>query len=116
MKNLVTLKDEGHFTGIGLSEVSASTLRRAHAVHPIAAVENELSLFNLTDDALEVVKACEELGIAYTAYSPLGRGLLTKKYLGLKEMPADDIRSRFPRFQGANFTKVRANSIERTSY
>lgn len=65
---------------IGLSECSASTIRRAHAVHPIAAVQMEYSLFTL-DIETDILQTCRELGIAVVAYSPLGRGLLTGQYV-----------------------------------
>ena len=100
MTNLKTLQGEGLFGGVALSEVKASTIRKAHAVHPVVAVENELSLFCLEDGIRESLKTCDELGIAYTAYSPLGRGMLTGRYKSLDEIPKDDIRHRMPRFQG----------------
>lgn len=65
---------------IGLSECSANTIRRAHAIHPIAAIQMEYSLFILDIEA-EILKTCRELGIAIVAYSPLGRGLLTGQYV-----------------------------------
>jgi aryl-alcohol dehydrogenase-like predicted oxidoreductase len=110
MANLATLQSEGLFGCVGLSEVTAATLRKAHAIHPVALVENELSLFNLEEEALDVVKACDELGIVYTAYSPLGRGMLVQRYKTFEELPPDDNRRKFPRFQGENFAKVRRTS------
>lgn len=68
---------------IGLSECSASTIRRAHTVHPITAIQVEYSLFELNIEKLDVLKTARELGIAVVAYSPLGRGLLTGRYVSL---------------------------------
>lgn len=86
---------------IGLSECSASTIRRAHAVHPISAIQVEYSLFELNIEKIDVLKTARELGIAVVAYSPLGRGLLTGRYVSLPSrivrdfmMLKDDIRNR----------------------
>jgi aryl-alcohol dehydrogenase-like predicted oxidoreductase len=87
---------------IGLSEASAATIRRAHAIHPLAAVQSEYSLF-ARDIEDEVIPALRELGIGLVAYSPLGRGLLTGAIAGSGTLPADDIRrARFPRFADEN--------------
>ena len=74
---------EGKIRYLGLSEISASTLRRAHAVHPIAAVQVEYSPFCLDaeDEGIGLIKACRELGVAVIAYSPLGRGMLTGTFV-----------------------------------
>ena len=77
MQNLATLQSEGHFTGIGLSEVSSSTVQRANSLHPILAVENELSLFSLEPAILDTLQTCTELSIPLVGYSPLGKGMLT---------------------------------------
>jgi pyridoxine 4-dehydrogenase len=85
---LKKLVEEGKIGGIGLSEVSAKTIRRAHAIHPIAAVEGELSLWAIDNLENEVLSTCAELGIPFIAYSPLGRGVLTgaiKKHADIKE-------------------------------
>lgn len=103
MNNLVTLKNEGHFSHIGVSEIHPEALRRAHAVHPIAAAEIEISVFNLQPEALEVIKIAEELDIGVIAYSPLGRGMLTGRYRSPEDFPADDFRRGIPQFQGENF-------------
>jgi pyridoxine 4-dehydrogenase len=89
----------GKIGGIGLSEVNADTLRRAHAVHPIAAVEVELSLFST--DPLEngIAETAAELNIPVIAYSPLSRGFLTGQINSLDDLPANDSRRNFPRFQ-----------------
>jgi aryl-alcohol dehydrogenase-like predicted oxidoreductase len=89
---------------IGLSEASPATLRRAHAVHPITALQTEYSLWerHVEDEILPTVR---ELGIGFVAYSPLGRGFLTGEYKNFDDLPADDFRRRNPRFQGENFAK-----------
>jgi aryl-alcohol dehydrogenase-like predicted oxidoreductase len=83
---------------IGLSEVTVDEIRRAHAVHPVASVQSELSLW--TRDALsEVLPYCEEQGIAFLPFSPLGRGFLTGRFSSFDDLPQDDFRRRLPRFQ-----------------
>jgi aryl-alcohol dehydrogenase-like predicted oxidoreductase len=101
MADLVKQGKVGH---LGLSEVSASTLRRAYAVHPIAAVQTEYSLFtrDLEDDLLPVMR---ELGVALVAYSPLGRGLLAGRFRSLDDLAPDDWRRKNPRFQGEAFAR-----------
>ena len=88
----------GKVKAIGLSEVSADTLRSAHAVHPIAALQSEYSLFTREPEG-DVLPACRELGIAYVAYSPLGRAFLTGA-LDTAQLEAGDFRAHNPRFQG----------------
>ena len=89
----------GKVKALGLSEASAETIRRAHAVHPIAAVQSELSLW--TQDFLaDVVPLTKELGIAFVPYSPLGRGFLTGALKNLDSLQPDDWRRNNPRFQG----------------
>ncbi len=88
---------EGKVRYFGLSEVGAQTLRRAHAVHPVAAVQNEYSLWALDSEA-EVLPACAELGIGFVPWSPLGQGFLTGAVSADQTFAANDIRSRFPRF------------------
>ena len=89
---------------LGLSEASAGTLRRAHKVHPIAAVQSELSLWS-RDYENDVVPLCRELGMTFVAYSPLGRGFLTGKINSLDDLAADDWRRNNPRFQPETFDK-----------
>ena len=101
---LARLKEEGKIRAIGLSEVNADTLRRAHAVHPIAALQSEYSLWT-RDPEDEVLPACRELGIAFVAYSPLGRGFLSGQFKSPDDFAPDDYRRHSPRFQGANFEK-----------
>jgi aryl-alcohol dehydrogenase-like predicted oxidoreductase len=88
----------GKVRHLGLSEVSAATLRRAHAVHPIAAVQSEYSLWS-RDQENEVLPACAELGVGFVPYSPLGRGFLTGKLNTTQGLAADDYRRTLPRFQ-----------------
>ncbi|KJK08683.1 aldehyde oxidase [Burkholderiaceae bacterium 16] len=95
-----TVKDliaEGKVRHFGLSEVGAATIRRAHAVHPVAAVQNEYSLW-ARDVEAEVLPACEELGIGFVPWSPLGQGFLTAKVDPKAGFDKSDVRSWFPRF------------------
>jgi len=88
---------EGKVKHFGLSEASADTIRRAHAVHPVAAVQSEYSLW-ARDPEADVLPACEELGIGFVPWSPLGQGFLTGTVGSGETFAANDIRSRFPRF------------------
>jgi len=92
---------EGKVRYIGLSEASAETIRRAHAVHPITAVQSEYSLWSRDVEA-EVLPACRELGIGFVPYSPLGRGFLAGRFSSPDELDANDWRRTNPRFQDAN--------------
>ena len=98
------LVEQGKVRGIGLSEVSAATIRKAHAVHPLTAVQSEYSLWT-RDPENEVLDTCAELGIAFVAYSPLGRGFLTGQIKRFEDLAPDDYRRHSPRFQGENFDK-----------
>jgi aryl-alcohol dehydrogenase-like predicted oxidoreductase len=89
---------------IGLSEAGSETLRRAHAVHPIASVQSEYSLWS-RDVEDDVLATCRELGIGFIAYSPLGRGFLTGQIRSYDDLAADDYRRIQPRFQGENLQK-----------
>jgi aryl-alcohol dehydrogenase-like predicted oxidoreductase len=89
---------------LGLSEASASTIRRAHQVHPIAALQTEYSLWT-RDPEDEILAATRELGIAFVAYSPLGRGFLTGQIKRFEDFAPDDYRRNSPRFQGENLQK-----------
>jgi len=102
---LAELVRVGKIRHIGLSEVSAATLRRAHAVHPIAAVQSEYSLWSRDPEANGVLATCRELGIGFVPYSPLGRGFLSGAIRRFEDFPADDLRSQMPRFQGENFAR-----------
>ena len=101
---MAALVKEGKVRFIGLSEVSPATLERAHAVHPLASVQSEYSLW--TRDVEDgVLDACERLGIGFLAYSPLGRGFLTGQIKRIEDLHQDDFRRNSPRFQGENFQK-----------
>jgi aryl-alcohol dehydrogenase-like predicted oxidoreductase len=96
------LVEEGKVRYLGLSEASAETIRRAHAVHPIAALQSEYSLWT-RDVESEILPACRELGIGFVAYSPLGRGFLTGSFERPEDLPENDRRRQFPRFSEENF-------------
>ncbi|HWZ28537.1 MAG TPA: aldo/keto reductase [Gemmatimonadales bacterium] len=89
---------------LGLSEAAPATVRRAHKVHPIAALQTEYSLWS-RDPEDELLATCRELGVGFVAYSPLGRGFLTGRFKKFEDLPEDDYRRRHPRFQGDNFEK-----------
>lgn len=101
MQGLARLVQEGKIARIGLCEVSAATLRRAHAVHPVAAVQTEYSLWTREVED-EVLPACRELGVGLVAYSPLGRGFLTRRFHGGTAFEQGDFRASLPRFQPGN--------------
>lgn len=98
---MADLVKQGKVRALGLSEVSADTLRRAHAVHPISAVQSEYSLWTRDVEA-EVLPTCRQLGISLVAYSPLGRGMLTGAIAKTDDLAEGDFRRANPRFQGAN--------------
>jgi len=89
---------------LGLSEAAPATIRRAQAVHPIAALQTEFSLWSREPEA-EILPAVRELGIGFVPYSPLGRGFLTGQFKRPEDLPADDYRRNSPRFQGENFAR-----------
>ena len=102
---MAELKAAGKIRGIGLSEVSAATLERVHTtVHPITAIQSEYSLWT-RDPEDGVLELCEKYGIAFVAYSPLGRGFLTGQFKSFDDLAVDDYRRFSPRFQGENFQK-----------
>ena len=101
---MAKLVQEGKVRFLGLSEASSATLRRAHAVHPITALQSEYSLWS-RDPEDGILAACRELGVGFVAYSPLGRGFLTGQIKRFAELAADDYRRMSPRFQGENFDK-----------
>jgi aryl-alcohol dehydrogenase-like predicted oxidoreductase len=101
MKKLV---QEGKVRYLGMSEPGAQTLRRAHAVHPIAALQNEYSLWS-RDPEDGILNVCRELGIGFVPYSPLGRGFLTGQIKRYEDFAPDDVRRNSPRFQGENFQR-----------
>ncbi|MGB1025403.1 MAG: aldo/keto reductase, partial [Rhodospirillaceae bacterium] len=95
---LVDLIAAGKIRAIGLSEMGAETLRKAHAVHPIAALQTEYSLWS-REAEIAVLQACQDLGIAFVAFSPVARGFLTGTLRDLSGLPDNDIRRGMPRFQ-----------------
>ncbi len=98
------LVKEGKIKSIGLSEVSSDTLRKAHAVYPVTAVQTEYSLWSREPED-DILKTCKELGVAFVAYSPLGRGFLTGQIKKFEDFESTDYRRFSPRFQGENFDK-----------
>jgi len=101
---MAALVREGKVRFLGLSEAGAETIRRAHAVHPITALQSEYSLWT-RDPEKEVLGVCRKLGIGLVPYSPLGRGFLTGKIKKPEDLPNDDYRRTTPRFQGENFQR-----------
>jgi aryl-alcohol dehydrogenase-like predicted oxidoreductase len=103
---MARLVEEGLVAEIGLSEVTAAQLRRAHAVHPVAAVQSEYSLWSRDPEA-EVLPAVRDLGIRFVAFSPVGRGMLTASAGPAESFGEDDLRRSIPRFQGDNYVTNR---------
>ena len=99
---LADLVREGKIRSIGLSEISSATLRRAHAVYPIASVQTEYSLWTRNPE-ITLLQACKELGVAFVAFSPVARAFLTGKLQGVTALDAKDIRRSMPRFEPANY-------------
>jgi aryl-alcohol dehydrogenase-like predicted oxidoreductase len=101
---MADLVKEGKVRFLGLSEAAPETIRRAHKVHPITALQTEYSLWSrdVEDGILDTVR---ELGIGFVPYSPLGRGFLTGRFKSIEDLPEDDYRRNNPRFQGENFKK-----------
>ncbi|HLY49129.1 MAG TPA: aldo/keto reductase [Solirubrobacteraceae bacterium] len=101
---MAELVEQGKVRFLGLSEAAPDTLRRAHEVHPISALQTEYSLWT-RDVEDRILPTTRELGIGFVAYSPLGRGFLSGRFSSPEEIPADDFRRHNPRFQGENFTR-----------
>jgi aryl-alcohol dehydrogenase-like predicted oxidoreductase len=101
---MAELVKQGKVRHLGLSEAAPATIRRANAVHPIAALQSEFSLWSREVED-EILPTCRELGIGFVAYSPLGRGFLTGRFRTFEDLPADDYRRNQPRFQGVNFQR-----------
>ena len=101
---MAELVREGKVRYLGLSEAAPATIRRAHAVHPISALQTEYSLWSRDVEAA-VLPTVRELGIGFVAYSPLGRGFLTGRFKRFEDLPEDDYRRHSPRFQGENFAR-----------
>jgi aryl-alcohol dehydrogenase-like predicted oxidoreductase len=102
---MAELVKEGKVGYLGLSEVSSATVIRAHAVHPITAVQSEYSLFERTVEERGVIQTLNELGIGFVAYSPLGRGFLSGQIRSIDDLPENDFRRAIPRFQEEHFYK-----------
>jgi aryl-alcohol dehydrogenase-like predicted oxidoreductase len=102
---LAGLVREGKVRYLGLSEAGSETIRRAHAVHPITALQSEYSLWT-RDPEDENLAICRELGIGFVPYSPLGRGFLTGQIKRFEDLAKDDYRRQSPRFQGENFSAI----------
>ncbi len=102
---MAELVKAGKVRHLGLSEAAPATIRRAHATHPITALQTEYSLWSRDVEENDVLATVRELGIGFVAYSPLGRGFLTGAYKTPEDLPADDFRRKNPRFQGENFQK-----------
>lgn len=100
---MADLVKEGKVRYLGLSEAAAGTIRRAHKIHPISALQSEYSLWTRDPEA-EILKTVRELGIGFVPYSPLGRGFLTGRFKSPADIPEGDYRRNNPRFQGQNFT------------
>lgn len=105
VQTMKELQDAGKVRYLGLSEVSAETLRRACKVAHIDAVQMEYSPFSLEIEQLGLMQACRELGVAVVAYAPLGKGLLTGSLRSTSDLASDDMRRLFPRFKEENFHK-----------
>ncbi|WP_310829116.1 aldo/keto reductase [Paenibacillus pedocola] len=101
---MADLVQAGKIRFIGLSEAGAGTIRRAHSVHPVSALQTEYSLWS-RDVEDEILPVCRELGIGFVPYSPLGRGFLTGQIRSFEDLAEDDYRRNSPRFQGDNFNK-----------
>jgi len=102
---MAELVSAGKVRYLGLSEASGTTLERAHAVHPIAALQSEFSLWTRDPQTNGMLDACRKLGVGLVAYSPLGRGFLTGAFTSPDDFAADDYRRNSPRFQGENFAR-----------
>ncbi|KAJ5486257.1 hypothetical protein N7530_000557 [Penicillium desertorum] len=105
---MVELKNQGKIKHLGLSECSAATLRRAHAVHPIAAYQVEYSPFalDIESSTTDILATCRELGIAVIAYSPVGRGILTGQIQSFSDIPENDFRRMLPKYAQEHFPKI----------
>lgn len=103
MEYMVRFKEEGKIGAIGLSEVAPSTLERASAIHPVAAVQNEYSLWTRLPE-LGMLQACQRFGTAFVAFSPLGRGVFTSVMPKPEEFSQSDFRLTSPRFIEPNFS------------
>jgi aryl-alcohol dehydrogenase-like predicted oxidoreductase len=101
---MAELVQEGKVRYLGLSEAAPQTIRRAHAVHPVSALQTEYSLWSREPEEA-ILPTVRELGIGFVAYSPLGRGFLSGRFRAPEDLPEDDFRRHHPRFQGENFQR-----------
>jgi aryl-alcohol dehydrogenase-like predicted oxidoreductase len=101
---LSDLVSQGKIRSIGLSEVSSDTLRKAHAVHPVSALQTEYSLWSRNAE-ISVLETCKDLGVAFVAFSPLARGYLTGTLTDVNTLAANDLRRNMPRFNDDNYSK-----------
>jgi aryl-alcohol dehydrogenase-like predicted oxidoreductase len=101
---MADLVRQGKVRYLGLSEAGPETIRRAHSVYPITALQTEYSLWS-RDPENGIIGTCRELGVGFVSYSPLGRGFLTGRFRSVEDLPSGDYRRTSPRFQGANFAK-----------
>ena len=104
---MAELVREGKVRYLGLSEAAAGTIRRAHTVHPITAVQSEYSLWT-RDVESDILPTCRELGIGFVPYSPLGRGFLSGRFRAMQDLEETDHRRNFPRFRSENFQRNKA--------
>lgn len=102
---MADLVKEGKVRYIGLSEVGSETIRKAHAIHPLTAIQSEFSLFEREVERLDILNTLNELGVGFVAYSPLGRGFISGDFKKTEDIPVDDFRRYLPRFQGSQFYK-----------
>jgi aryl-alcohol dehydrogenase-like predicted oxidoreductase len=103
-ETMATLQADGKIGGYGLSEVAPYTLRRAHAVHPVTAVQNEYSLWSRQPE-LGLIQACAALGVAFVPFSPLARGVFGRHVIDPASLPSGEFRLQIPRFQGENWRR-----------
>jgi len=103
---MAELVKEGKVKYIGLSEVGSETIKKAHAIHPLTAVQTEYSLFERQVEELGILKTLNDLGIGFVAYSPLGRGFLSGEIQKPEDFPEGDMRPNMPKYQGNNFIKI----------
>lgn len=111
VQTLQRLIEEGKIGGYGLSEISPGTLRRAHAVHPVSAVQNEYSLWTRLPE-LGLIQTCAELGVGFVPFSPLGRGAFSREPFDPSVLPPDDFRLLIPRFSGKDWAMNAAKIAE----
>jgi aryl-alcohol dehydrogenase-like predicted oxidoreductase len=105
VRQMAEFVKEGKVKALGLSEASAATLRKAHAIHPISALQTEYSLWSTEPESNGTLETCRELGVTFVAYSPLGRGFLTGALKTYDDLSQEDFRRRLPRFSPENFQK-----------